>query len=131
VAAPPAPGTAAEPQGQNATVRVSVAKLDRLVSAVRELETARVSVEHATGVLTENAELADLAAREHDLRAGAIREVTQGPLSQLQRVARELSDDVNQARTVPLSLAFDPLPRAVRDLARDLGRDVELEVSGG
>ncbi|MFM8883634.1 MAG: response regulator, partial [Solirubrobacterales bacterium] len=116
---------------QNATVRVSVAKLDRLVAAVRELETARVGVEHATGVITEEAEAADLAAREHDARAGAIREVTQGPLSRLQRAARELSDDVNQARTVPLSLAFDPLPRAVRDLARDLGRDVELTVSGG
>ena len=133
-AAPP-PGTpagsAADRSAQNATVRVSVAKLDRLVAAVRELETARVSVEHATGVITGEAEAADLAAHEHDARAGAIREVTQGPLSQLQRAARELSDDVNQARTVPLSLAFDPLPRAVRDLARDLGRDVELKVSGG
>ncbi len=133
-AAPP-PGTAAAPaadrSAQNATVRVSVAKLDRLVAAVRELETARVSVEHATGIITGEAEAADLAAHEHDARAGAIREVTQGPLSRLQRAARELSDDVNQARTVPLSLAFDPLPRAVRDLARDLGRDVELKVSGG
>ena len=122
---------AADRSAQSATVRVSVAKLDRLVAAVRELETARVSVEHATGVITEEAAAADLAAHEHDARAGAIREVTQGPLSRLQRAARELSDDVNQARTVPLSLAFDPLPRAVRDLARDLGRDVELKVSGG
>lgn len=128
----PAPAKpAGESPGQNATVRVSVAKLDRLVSAVRELESARVSVEHAAGVLTEAAEEADLAAHEHDVRAGEIREITQGPLGRLQRAARELSDDVNQARTVPLSLAFDPLPRAVRDLARDLGRDVELKVSGG
>lgn len=127
-------GPAPTPQGspaQNATVRVSVAKLDRLVSAVRELESARVSVEHAAGVLTEAAEEADLAAREHDVRAAEVREITQGPLGRLHRAARELSDDVNQARTVPLSLAFDPLPRAVRDLARDLGRDVELTVSGG
>lgn len=128
---PVAARAATEPAGQNATVRVSVAKLDRLIAAVRELETARVSVEHATGVLTQAAEAADLEAHEHDVRAGEIREVTQGPLSQLQRAARELSDDVNQARTVPLSLAFDPLPRAVRDLARDLGREVDLTVSGG
>lgn len=126
----PAPVTPGGPS-PNATVRVSVAKLDRLVSAVRELESARVSVEHAAGVLTEAAEEADLAAREHDVRAAEIREITQGPLSRLHRAARELSDDVNQARTVPLSLAFDPLPRAVRDLARDLGREVELTVSGG
>ncbi len=131
----PEPVTTAAPAGdsgaQNATVRVSVAKLDRLVAAVRELETARVGVEHATGILTEEAEAADLAAHQHDERAGAIREITQGPLGRLQRAARELSDDVNQARTVPLSLAFDPLPRAVRDLARDLGREVDLKVSGG
>lgn len=122
----PAPGTVAEP-----TVRVKVSKLDRLMASVRELETARIGIEYATERLTEQAEREDIETREYDRRAGAIRDVTAGPLTGLQRAAREVADDVAEVRTVPLSLAFDPLPRTVRELARDLGRKVELEVSGG
>jgi len=127
--------TAPEPQKtapvQDSTVRVSVAKLDRLIGSVRELESARVGIEHAAQELTGVAEAADLAARQYDSRAGAIRDATEQPLARLQRATRELSDDISQARTVPLSLAFDPLPRTVRDLARELGREVQLELSGG
>ncbi len=115
----------------DSTVRVSVAKLTRLVGSMRELERARVGLEHATGEMTAAAEAADLAARQYDSRAGAIRDATEQPLARLRRATRELSDDISQARTAPLSLAFDPLPRAVRDLARELGRDVQLTLSGG
>lgn len=113
------------------TVRVKVAKLDRLMASVRELETARIGVEYATSRLTEAAEREDIETRQYDRRSGAIRDATAGPLGQLQRAAREVAEDVAEARTVPLSLAFDPLPRTVRELGRDLGREVELDVSGG
>jgi two-component system chemotaxis sensor kinase CheA len=124
--------TGPSPLGQpDATVRVRVSKLDGLMAAVRELEAARVGVEHATGILTERAEADDLKAREYDVRAGNIRETTAAPLTRLERAAREVAGEVSEARTVPLSLAFDPLPRTVRDLGRDLGREVELTTSGG
>jgi two-component system chemotaxis sensor kinase CheA len=124
--------TGPSPLGQpDATVRVRVSKLDGLMAAVRELEAARVGVEHATGILTERAEADDLKAREYDVRAGSIRETTAAPLTRLERAAREVAGEVSEARTVPLSLAFDPLPRTVRDLGRDLGREVELTTSGG
>jgi chemotaxis protein histidine kinase CheA/ActR/RegA family two-component response regulator len=133
----PAPEALPEPTGPSplgqpdATVRVRVSKLDGLMAAVRELEAARVGVEHATGILTERAEADDLKAREYDVRAGNIRETTAAPLTRLERAAREVAGEVSEARTVPLSLAFDPLPRTVRDLGRDLGREVELTTSGG
>ncbi len=133
----PAPEALPEPTGPSplgqpdATVRVRVSKLDGLMAAVRELEAARVGVEHATGILTERAEAEDLKAREYDVRAGNIRETTAAPLTRLERAAREVAGEVSEARTVPLSLAFDPLPRTVRDLGRDLGREVELTTSGG
>ncbi len=113
------------------TVRVKVSKLDRLMASVRELETARIGVEYATSRLTEAAEREDIETRQYDRRSGAIRDATAGPLGQLQRAAREVAEDVAEARTVPLSLAFDPLPRTVRELGRDLGRKVELDVTGG
>ena len=134
-AAPPiaqAPGSATgQSTTSEATVRVKVSKLDRLMASVRELETARVGVEYATSRLTEEAEREDIETRQYDRRSGAIRDATAGPLGQLQRAAREVAEDVAEARTVPLSLAFDPLPRTVRELGRDLGRKADLDVSGG
>ena len=128
----PSPPPGSSPASQpDATVRVRVSKLDGLMAAVRELEAARVGVEHATGVLTERAEAEDLQAREYDARAGMIREATAAPLTRLERAARGVAEEVSEARTVPLSLAFDPLPRTVRDLARDLSREVELTTTGG
>ena len=131
-----APESAAGASGGQATaaestVRVKVSKLDRLMASVRELETARIGVEYATSRLTEEAEREDIETRQYDRRSGAIRDATAGPLGQLQRAAREVAEDVAEARTVPLSLAFDPLPRTVRELGRDLGRKVELDVTGG
>ena len=112
------------------TVRVNVAKLDRLMASVRELETARVGVEYATSRLAEVAEREDIETRQYDRRSGAIRDATTGPLTQLERAAREVAEEVAEARTVPLALAFDPLPRTVRELGRDLGRKTSIEVSG-
>jgi len=140
-----APGTAPETKAEDpggpvdapttplaeTTVRVNVAKLDRLMASVRELETARVGVEYATSQLEEVAEREDIETRQYDRRSGAIRDATAGPLTQLERAAREVAEEVAEARTVPLSLAFDPLPRTVRELGRDLGRKASIEVSGG
>jgi two-component system, chemotaxis family, sensor kinase CheA len=39
-----------------------------------------------------------------------------------------LADNVAEARLVPLSTVFDAFPRAVRDIARQLGRQVELVI---
>lgn len=142
---PSAPGTATEGEAEGpdgpadtpttplaeTTVRVSVAKLDRLMASVRELETARVGVEYATSRLAEVAEREDIETRQYDRRSGAIRDATAGPLTQLERAAKEVAEDVAEARTVPLSLAFDPLARTVRELGRDLGRKASIEVSGG
>lgn len=49
---------------------------------------------------------------------------------QLQQLAEHLVDEVTQARLVPLSELFDDYPRMVRDLARDLGKEVTLRIDG-
>jgi two-component system sensor histidine kinase and response regulator WspE len=49
---------------------------------------------------------------------------------QLQQLAEHLVDEVTQARLVPLSELLDDYPRMVRDLARDLGKQVELRIEG-
>ena len=42
----------------------------------------------------------------------------------------QLSEEVQAARMLPLGVLFEVYPRMVRDLARDLGKDVDLKVEG-
>ncbi len=49
---------------------------------------------------------------------------------QLQYLTSELQDEVMAARMVPLSQLFDLFPRMVRDLAKSLGKQIELVFQG-
>src|SRR5260370_1230948 len=42
----------------------------------------------------------------------------------------QLSEEIQALRMLPLSLLFEPYPRMVRDLARELGKEVELVIEG-
>jgi len=48
----------------------------------------------------------------------------------LERMVTELQGKTLDMRMLPLSTIFDSLPRAVRDLSRELGKDIELVVEG-
>lgn len=43
----------------------------------------------------------------------------------------DLQDSVRRVRMVPISTLFDPLPRMIRDLAHEQGKEMVLEVEGG
>lgn len=45
--------------------------------------------------------------------------------------ARTLMEDVHHVRMQPFSTLLDTYPRTVRDLCRELGKEVELQTSGG
>ena len=42
----------------------------------------------------------------------------------------DLQDEVRQVRMLPIASLFDPLPRMVRDLARERGKEVSLQIEG-
>jgi two-component system chemotaxis sensor kinase CheA len=46
-------------------------------------------------------------------------------------VLAELQDDVRRVRMLPIATVLDTFPRMVRDLARDLSKEVALTVAGG
>ncbi len=119
VATPPitvaAPETAPAPAARHAvpvenTVRVDTARLDVLVNHAGEL------------VLVRN-RLLSLAARD-----GSEALVTAA--GELDRVADELQNAVMGMRMQPVGRLFQRFPRIVRDLARQLGKDVELVLEG-
>jgi two-component system, chemotaxis family, sensor kinase CheA len=112
--AAPAPEPAAAPARHAVpvenTVRVDTARLDVLVNHAGEL------------VLVRN-RLLSLAARDGS-------EALVAAASELDRVADELQTAVMGMRMQPVGRLFQRFPRIVRDLARQLGKDVELVLEG-
>ncbi len=52
------------------------------------------------------------------------------PLQRLSNVTAELQEGVMKTRMQPIGNAWQKLPRIVRDLSRDLGKKIELEMHG-
>ncbi len=98
----------------DATVRVRAQALDQLLDQAAE-------VLHGIARLRE-------AARHLPEKAAAQFE---SEIDRLRRTARDLHGRVMNARLTPFSSLTERLPRAVRDLAHRLGKEVELEVQGG
>lgn len=93
------------------TVRVSVDTLEHLMTTVSEL------------VLTRN-QLLDLVRRSGETEFKT-------PLQRLSNVTVELQEGIMKARMQPIANAWQKLPRQVRDLSIELGKKIELEMSGG
>ncbi|MDE1963176.1 MAG: chemotaxis protein CheA [Xanthomonadaceae bacterium] len=107
--APAAPARAAAPAAE-ATVRVDTTRLDALVNQAGEL------------LLLRN-RLLTLAARHGD-------DTLATTVDELDRVADDLQNAVLGMRMQPVGRLFQRFPRIVRDLARQLGKDVDLVTEG-
>jgi len=98
-------------------VRVDIHKLDRLMNVVGELSILK-------GNLYDNAEI---------VRGDLNRQVG-GELHRLHRILErrleDLQDGILEMRMVPLGQMFDRLARGVRQISRDLGKEVRLVVTG-
>jgi two-component system chemotaxis sensor kinase CheA len=94
----------------NHSIRVNVDTLDHLMTTVSEL------------VLTRN-QLLEIVRRheESDFKV---------PLQRLSNVTAELQEGVMKTRMQPIGNAWQKLPRVVRDLCAELGKDIELAMRG-
>lgn len=92
------------------SIRVSVPLLEKLMTTVSEL------------VLTRN-QLLQIAKTNSDNPF-----VTS--LQRLNHVVSELQDDVMKTRMQPIGNAWAKIPRLVRDLSHELGKDINLERKG-
>ena len=73
-------------------------------------------------VLTRN-QLLEIARRHEDSEFKA-------PLQRLSNVTAELQEGVMKTRMQPIGNAWQKLPRIVRDLSNDLGKQIDLEMQG-
>jgi len=92
------------------SIRVSVGVLEQLMTMVSEL------------VLTRN-QLMEIARRHENSEYKV-------SLQRLSNVTAELQDGVMRTRMQPIGNAWQKLPRIVRDLAQELGKQIELEQIG-
>jgi len=107
-----APGDAGKKEGatKKQSIRVNVDTLETLMTMVSEL------------VLTRN-QLLEMVRRldESEFKA---------PLQRLSSVTAELQEGVMKTRMQPVGNAWQKLPRLVRDLSNDLGKNIDLVMNG-
>lgn len=65
-----------------------------------------------------------------DRLAGGLSDMD-GSLAQLSMIADRMHELVTRARMIPVRNVFNRFPRAVRDIARGLGKEIRLETLGG
>ncbi|NJC06170.1 two-component system chemotaxis sensor kinase CheA [Sphingomonas kaistensis] len=113
-AAPVASAASAVPQAQAAprTIRLSVDLLDRMMSGVSDL------------VLARN----ELARR---LRDSSTDVTVDSAFERMSGIIAEMRDAITRTRMQRIESLFVGLPRMVRDLSAELGRQVLIDIDGG
>lgn len=94
----------------NSSLRVNINLLDSLMNLAGEL------------VLNRN-QLLEMSTKEDD-------SIFATPVQQLNRITAELQSAIMKTRMQPVGSAWGKLPRIVRDIARETGKKIELDMKG-
>ncbi len=98
------------PKKTQRTVRVDIDRLDILMNLVGELIITKTRLEGT-----------DITAKPQEYHE---------TLEYLERITTNLNDAVMKVRMVPVETVFNRFPRMIRDIAKDLGKEIELVMSG-
>jgi len=104
-----APHAAQKPKSAK-TIRVDIDRLDNLMNLVSELIIVKTRLEDNQS----------LSKKQNMTEA----------VEYLERVTTELHDAVTKVRMVPIERVFNRFPRMVRDLSKDLNKNINLIMSG-
>lgn len=103
---------------QEQTIRVEVKRLDHLMNLIGEL------------VLGKNRLLKIYDDVEERYEGEKFLEELNQVVSSLSLVTTDIQLAVMKTRMLPIAKVFNKFPRMIRDLSRDLGKQIELEISG-
>jgi len=92
------------------TVRVDIDRLDNLMNLVSELIIIKTRMD----------ELSDISNKENMTEA----------IEYLERITTSLHDAVMKVRMVPIERVFNRFPRMVRDLSKELNKEINLQMYG-
>ena len=102
----------ADPSAAQRTIRLPVELLDRVMSGVSDM------------VLARN----DLA---HRLRQAGNQPTIDGPFERLTTILSDVRDAITRMRMQRIETLFSAMPRLVRDLSAELGKQVMVDLDGG
>ena len=105
-----AKAAAPKKQHQSQSVRVDIEKLDTLMNLMGELVINKVRLEQ----IGQTHRMSDLMET----------------LEQMDRVTGDLQNIVMKVRMVPVSAVFNRFPRMVRDVSKELGKEINLTIEG-
>ncbi len=117
-----APAAKAAPK-QEGSIRVDLSKIDQMVNLVGEL----VITQSMLSQFGEYAEEASDNNAEGDF--SWVDKLKEG-LTHLERHTRELQESVMNIRMLPVSFAFNRMPRIVHDVSQKLGKEIDLVMDG-
>ncbi|MFD2330200.1 chemotaxis protein CheA [Cohnella sp. GCM10020058] len=109
------PAAAAKPKAQ--TIRVSVERLDDLMNLVGELVIDQTRIQQVARTQRR---------RFQDDSVGELGHIA----DHLSRIIGDLQESVMKARMLPIEQLMGRFPRMIRDLSRDLGKELELVMEG-
>lgn len=98
---------------EGASIRVDIVKVDALINMVGELVITQTMLKQ----VGENFDM------------NRLQKLYDG-LADLERNTRELQESVMRIRMLPISVAFNRIPRLVHDLSAKFGKKVELKMTG-
>jgi two-component system chemotaxis sensor kinase CheA len=97
----------------DASIRVSIAKIDKLVNLVGELVITQA-------MMAETISKMDPMLHERLLNG----------LAQFERNTRDLQESVMSVRMIPINIVFSRFPRLIRDFATKFDKQVQLKIVG-
>ncbi len=107
-----APAGGGKPVATASTVRVDTRKLDTMMNLVGELVIAQSRIMQITSKIEDGGT---------DLKEA---------VSSIDRITREIQEEVMNIRMMPISPIFSQFKRYIRDLSIELNKDIRLEMSG-
>ncbi len=117
-----APAAKAAPK-QEGSIRVDLSKIDQMVNLVGELVITQ-------SMLSQFGEYAEEASDNNaDGDFSWVDKLKEG-LTHLERHTRELQESVMNIRMLPVSFAFNRMPRIVHDVSQKLGKEIDLVMDG-
>ena len=114
--------TAKAPPKQDGSIRVDLSKIDQMVNLVGELVITQ-------SMLSQFGEQAEQAEQGGENATDWVDKLKEG-LTHLERHTRDLQESVMNIRMLPVSFAFNRMPRIVHDVSQKLGKQIELVMEG-
>ncbi len=111
-------GRRAEDMVAGKVLKVEQSKIDRLMDLIGEIVVAKNSLPYLATKAEEQFGVRELS---RDIKA---------QYAVINRIVEEMQDAIMQVRMLPVSFIFQRFPRLVRDIARKLNKEVELQIQG-